>query len=112
MPTGTRRLFKLDTLLEDDVMEGLLSLLLFGLFFFLMMRFGCGAHIMHGGHGGHAHGESAGKDPVCGMEVSENSGYSKAQQGQTYRFCSRSCLDKFDREPDGYVSQADMKEAP
>ncbi len=40
-------------------MEGLLSLLLFAALFFLMMRFGCGSHIAHGGHG-HRHGEHAG----------------------------------------------------
>lgn len=32
-------------------MEGLFSLLLFAGLFFLMMRFGCGAHMVHGGHG-------------------------------------------------------------
>ena len=34
-------------------MSGLLSFLLFGALFFVMMRFGCGAHVSHGGHGGH-----------------------------------------------------------
>ena len=33
-------------------MDGLFSLLLFALFFYVMMRFGCGAHMVHG-HGGH-----------------------------------------------------------
>ena len=33
-------------------MEGLGSFLLFAVLFFLMMRYGCGAHMMHG-HGGH-----------------------------------------------------------
>jgi len=45
-------------------MEGLLTLLLFAGFFYFMMRFGCGAHAVHGhggggpdGHAGHgAHG--------------------------------------------------------
>ncbi|MEL0586400.1 MAG: hypothetical protein AAES65_16140 [Candidatus Thiodiazotropha sp. (ex. Lucinoma kazani)] len=32
-------------------MEGLLSFLIFGGLFFLMMRYGCGAHVIHGGHG-------------------------------------------------------------
>jgi hypothetical protein len=36
-------------------MEGLFSLLLFAGFFYFMMRFGCGAHMVHG-HGGHKHG--------------------------------------------------------
>lgn len=34
-------------------MEGLFSLLLFAVFFYVMMRFGCGSHISHGGHGRH-----------------------------------------------------------
>ena len=42
-------------------MDGLLSLLLFAGLFFLMMRFGCGAHMAHGGHG-HQPGESGGND--------------------------------------------------
>lgn len=33
-------------------MPGLLSLLLFAGFFYWMMRYGCGAHMVHG-HGGH-----------------------------------------------------------
>ena len=35
-------------------MEGLTSLLVFGGLFYLMMRFGCGAHSVHGHHGGHS----------------------------------------------------------
>ena len=34
-----------------------LYFLLWGAFFFMMMRFGCGAHIMGHGHG-HCHGEN------------------------------------------------------
>lgn len=89
-------------------MEGLLSLLLFGGLFFLMMRFGCGAHVMHGSHG-HSHssktgtGEIAPVDPVCGMSVDPDSGYGKMHQGRLYRFCSRGCLDKFDIEPTRYA---------
>ena len=36
-------------------MEGLGSLLLFAALFYFMMRFGCGAHMVHG-HGGGGHG--------------------------------------------------------
>ena len=36
-------------------MSGLGSLLLFAAFFYFMMRFGCGAHMVHG-HGGHEMG--------------------------------------------------------
>jgi hypothetical protein len=38
-------------------MEGLLWFLVLGGLFYFMMRFGCGAHMIHGhsGHGEHAH---------------------------------------------------------
>jgi YHS domain-containing protein len=93
------------------MMEGLGSLLLFALMFYLMMRFGCGAHMIHG-HGGHAAhhggGETPGsqKDPVCGMEVAEGSGYVKMHEGGSLRFCSRQCLDKFEQNPAAYLSQS------
>jgi len=92
-------------------MDGLLSFLLFGVFFYLMMRFGCGAHMVHGGHKGHgseAQGhnpqQSSAKDLVCGMDVASGEGYSKMYEGRAYRFCSRKCLDKFDAEPQRYLS--------
>jgi YHS domain-containing protein len=85
-------------------MDGLLSLLLFAGFFYLMMRFGCGAHMVHGGHGGH-HEERQGRDPVCQMVVDPSEGYSKKFAGRDYRFCSRTCLDTFEAEPQRYVSQ-------
>lgn len=90
-------------------MENLLSLLLFGAFFYIMMRFGCGSHMAHGGgHGRHSsHNQGSGsssKDPVCGMEVSPGSGYSKTVDGQEYRFCSRKCLDQFESSPNRYAA--------
>ena len=99
-------------------MEGLLTLLLFAGLFYFMMRFGCGAHTVHGhggGHGGHSgqsgHGEPDGHqdvpgavDPVCGMEVARGQGYSKTHAGREYRLCSRACLDKFEANPDHYAA--------
>ncbi len=38
-------------------MEGLVTLLIFAGLFFIMMRYGCGAHITHG-HGGHKHSDN------------------------------------------------------
>ena len=92
-------------------MEGVLWLLLWAAFFYFMMRFGCGAHMVHG-HGGHSesgHGShgaasgSASRDPVCGMDVAPDSGYSRMYQGREYRFCSRNCLDRFDGDPERYA---------
>jgi YHS domain-containing protein len=93
-------------------MDGLLSFLLFAGLFYLMMRFGCGAHMIHGGHGGHGvHVDSPPSgtqsiDPVCGMEVAPDQGYGKMVEGQLYRFCSRQCLDRFEAEPNKYIGKA------
>lgn len=83
-------------------MDGLLSLLIFAGLFYLMMRFGCGAHMVHGRHG---HGDETDLkhvDPVCGIEVAPEEGYGKMHDGQLFRFCSRACLDKFEAEPEAY----------
>lgn len=88
-------------------MDGFISLLVFAGLFYLMMRFGCGAHMIHGHHHGHGHsGHKRGemhRDPVCGMEVAPDQGYGKVHDGQTIRFCSRACLDKFDTDPECYI---------
>jgi YHS domain-containing protein len=86
--------------------QGLLSLLLFAAFFYFMMRFGCGAHMVHGSHGGReGHGAPVGSatDPVCGMEVPVGQGYAKMHEDRQYRFCSRQCLDQFELEPQRYT---------
>jgi len=98
-------------------MDGLLSLLLFAGFFYLMMRFGCGAHMVHG-HGNsnvnkkmknHNDRDESHNikhiDPVCGMEVDADKGYGKMHQGQLYRFCHRNCLDKFESNPEKYLKK-------
>lgn len=89
-------------------MEGLGSFLLFAVLFFLMMRYGCGAHMMHGNGGhGHPHRDGGRKhiDLVCDMEVEEDQGYGKMYHGTLYRFCSKSCLDKFDANPNLYLNK-------
>jgi len=85
-------------------MEGFVSLLLFAAFFYFMMRFGCGAHMVHGGgHGGHGGALVGSRDPVCGMEVDPGDGYAKMNEGREYRFCSRKCLDRFETAPQSYA---------
>ena len=84
-------------------MEGLLSFLLFAGLFYLMMRFGCGAHMVHG-HGGSSTGQDPDHvDPVCGMQIPSHEGYGKMHSGHLYRFCSRKCLDAFDADPSRYT---------
>jgi len=98
-------------------MRGLISFLIFAGLFFVMMRFGCGAHSSHGGHGGDAGHEGArggsvpgalgaSLDPVCGMRVEAGLGYAKMHRGALYRFCSRNCLDKFETSPDKYLNSS------
>ena len=90
-------------------MDGLISLLLFAGFFYLMMRFGCGAHMVHGKHDKSDH-KSGGTDvkhidPVCGMQISPEEGYGMMHHGLLFRFCSRNCLDKFEAEPETYLKK-------
>lgn len=93
-------------------MEGLGSWILFIVLFYMMMRFGCGAHMLHGhgthGDSDHDRGNSKGTthrfiDPVCGKQVESSEGYGKMYQGMPYRFCSRDCLDRFDADASRYV---------
>jgi YHS domain-containing protein len=93
-------------------------LLLAGLFF-LMMRVGCGGHIM--GHGHHHGGKEADDrssdgnlrwvapkqavDPVCGMTVQTAGAKSAVHDGQVYYFCSQDCRQKFEAAPASYVKK-------
>jgi len=88
-------------------MDGLLSFLIFAGLFYYMMRYGCGAHMVHG-HGSHdqSHEDNVKHiDPVCDMEVEVEQGYGKMYHDSLYRFCSRSCLDKFDADPEHYLNK-------
>ncbi|MEO8099431.1 MAG: heavy metal translocating P-type ATPase [Acidobacteriota bacterium] len=47
------------------------------------------------------------KDPVCGMDVDPEKAAGHAQHaGQTYQFCSRNCLAKFEADPTKYVGRS------
>lgn len=88
--------------MDTESLKGLGTLLFWGALFYMMMRFGCGAHMM----GGHGHGVSGGeKDPVCGMEVDPaKAAGASVHAGRTYYFCSTSCRDKFEKEPAKYAA--------
>ena len=44
------------------------------------------------------------RDPVCNMEVDEQSAAGRSQyQGQTYYFCTESCKNEFEQNPEMYV---------
>jgi YHS domain-containing protein len=85
-------------------MDRIIPYLLFAAFFYFMMRFGCGSHMVHGHHhkgqpGTGPSPERSLKDPVCGKEIEAGRGYTEVFSGREYRFCSRNCLDKFDANP-------------
>jgi len=92
---------------------------------FVMMRFGCGAHIMghgHGQHGGHGDDTSPDQDrlrwvppktdldPVCGKTVHTDKAKSVVHDGTVYYFCSNECRDRFETAPQLYVGQKPNRE--
>jgi YHS domain-containing protein len=47
------------------------------------------------------------KDPVCGMDVDEQTAAATAEyQGTTYYFCAPGCKKAFEKEPGKYVHTA------
>jgi len=82
-------------------------LLFWALLFFLMMRFGCGAHIMGHHHRNHSHGDDGdglrappeARDPVCGRMIATSTAKSSLFDGRVYYFCSEVCRDKFEASP-------------
>ncbi len=100
--------------MDTESIKPFVSLLAWGGLLFVMMRYGCGAHMM-GGHGHHGGGEgkSSGdptKDPVCGMEIDPpRAAAASVHEGTTYYFCSGSCRDKFEREPQKYVPASELE---
>jgi len=102
-------------------MQSLLYFLLWAAFIFIMMRYGCGAHVMgHGhSHGSHRSDGSASRggnprwsppesdiDPVCGMKVDTAKAKSAVQDGHVYYFCSQDCREKFEADPATYLAPA------
>lgn len=102
-------------------LQDVLYFLFWAAFIFVMMRLGCGAHIMgHGHHHGSqedSHGPApSGQsspaeqaiDPVCGMSVRTATAKTRVYQGCTYYFCSQTCLEKFELKPQSYVKSASV----
>ena len=63
------------------------------------------------------HGDDDGavlRDPVCGMEVTEDSEHRHEHGGETYRFCSGRCREKFAAAPARYLDPGDhaVEEVP
>ena len=99
-------------------MEALVYFAVWAGLIFLMMRFGCGAHIMGKGHqngqaqSGPGSADSAelrwvppakDTDPVCGKAVTTEKAKPSVYAGNVYYFCSRECREVFEAAPDQYV---------
>jgi len=121
-------------------MESLFNILLFGGLFFLMMRFGCGSHML--GHGkdndkkAQAGGQGGGccggekkeaaivdrgsregppksdADPVCGQIVSTDTAKTSLHDGLVYFFCSAKCREAFEASPGKYAEQDEATTPP
>ena len=49
------------------------------------------------------------RDPVCNMEIDEQSAAGRSQyQGETYYFCTESCKDEFDQNPQQYANKGEQ----
>lgn len=99
-------------------MEALLYFIFWGALIFLMMRLGCGAHIMgHVRDPGDRQGltSRSGRqglrwvppetdaDPVCGQTVRTATAKPSVYDGAVFYFCSRECREVFEAAPHLYV---------
>jgi YHS domain-containing protein len=99
-------------------MEALIYFIFWGFAIFLMMRFGCGAHVMGHGHGpNESQNQSRSselrwippeedRDPVCGSTVATSTAKPSVHDGVVYYFCSRDCREQFEAAPHIYVGGA------
>lgn len=96
--------------MDAESLKSLGWLLLWGGLFYVVMRYGCGSHMM-GGHGGHSHGGHGDaapggdvKDPVCGMTVDpRKAAAASVRGGKTYYFCSTACRNAFEKAPETFA---------
>ena len=103
-------------------MEQLFFFIIWAVFIFLMMRMGCGSHIMgrrHGPEHEKARNGEAGDpevrwvppkkdiDPVCSKTVTTDKAKPSVYAGKVYYFCSRECREVFEAAPDLYLGSGD-----
>jgi Cu+-exporting ATPase len=70
-------------------------------------------HHAHEGHDAYApHPPTGLKDPVCGMDVTNQSHHSAEHEGHHFYFCSAKCRTKFVEAPQNYVPGSDAPALP
>ena len=97
-----------------QLLQNILYFAIWAGLFFLMMRYGCGSHIMGHGHnnGGtssddHADSNMRWVPPArAGMTVQPAGTKSTVHDGHVYYFCSQDCRAKFEAAPISYVKVA------
>jgi len=56
------------------------------------------------------------KDPVCGMQVSDDTSVTSTYQGKKYSFCGEKCKQEFDKNPQRFAgsgqSQSQQQKEP
>jgi YHS domain-containing protein len=109
--------------------ESFLYFIFWAAIIFLMMRFGCGAHVMghrhgHGGVGNQNDSRAGSRDtgelrwtpptrdidPVCGKSVATDGAKPSVFGGDVYYFCSRDCREVFEAAPDIYTSDDERRQ--
>ncbi len=81
-------------------MNYVFAFLLVAVLLYLLIRFTPGALSSLGYRGWYS---TEHIDPVCGMKVDANKGYGMKYEGKLYRFCSKLCLDQFDKNQQQYL---------
>lgn len=52
------------------------------------------------------------RDPVCDMEVDKSDAAATTDyKGDTYYFCAKTCKERFDRDPERYVSRSESSQS-
>jgi len=104
--------------MEGETSGALLYFLFWAGLIFLMMRYGCGAHVM--GRSGHERRDGNNNqnlrwiaperdtDPVCGKSVQTINAKSSVFDGNVFYFCSRECREIFEAAPEQYVSGSEF----
>lgn len=94
--------------------DTIVNIAIFAAALVLMVRFGCGRHMMGHAHSA-AHAGARGDassarhdaiDPVCGMSVDKGSARSASFEGRAFYFCSDSCRRTFEASPADYAVKA------
>ncbi|MFQ5774946.1 MAG: YHS domain-containing protein [Kiloniellaceae bacterium] len=101
-------------------MDALLYFALWAAALCLMMRLGCGAHVMGRGQRRQPGGRNGGRDaapevrwvppekdidPVCGRTLATETARPSVYEGNVYYFCSRECREAFEAAPDLYAGE-------